>query len=103
MFAVFQAGGHQYRVAQGDVLTVDFLEGKNEGDKVSFSNVMLVGGDKTTVGAPFVAGAVVEGVVKKQGFNDKVLVFKFKRRKDYKRTRGHKQPVTTIEISGIKA
>lgn len=103
MFAVFQAGGHQYRVAQGDILTVDFLEGKNEGDTVSFPNVMLVGGDKTTVGAPFVSGAVVEGVVKKQGFNDKVLVFKFKRRKDYKRTRGHKQPVTTIEISGIKA
>ena len=102
MFAVFQAGGHQYRVAKGDSLTIDYIEGKSEGDVVSFSNVMLVGGDKTTVGAPFVAGATVEGVVKKQGFNDKVLVFKFKRRKDYKRTRGHKQPVTTIEISGIK-
>jgi large subunit ribosomal protein L21 len=103
MFAVFQAGGHQYRVAKGDVLTVDFIEGKNEGDTVSFSNVMLVGGDTTTVGAPFLSGATVEGIVRKQGFNDKVLVFKFKRRKDYKRTRGHKQPVTTIEISGIKS
>ncbi len=102
MFAVFQAGGHQYRASQGDTITVDFLEGKNEGDKVTFSNVLLVGGDKTTVGAPFVSGATVEGVVKKQGFNAKILVGKFKRRKDYKRTRGHKQAVTTIEISSIK-
>ncbi len=102
MFAVFKAGGHQYRVSQGDQITVDFLEGKNEGDKVSFSDVMLVGGDKVVVGAPFVAGASIEAVVKKQTFNPKVIVFKFKRRKDYKRTRGHKQPVTVLEISGIK-
>lgn len=102
MFAVIKAGGHQYRVSQGDQITVDFLEGKNEGDKISFSDVLLVGGDKVKVGAPFVAGASVEAVVKKQTFNPKVLVFKFKRRKDYKRTRGHKQPVTVLEISGIK-
>lgn len=102
MFAVIKAGGHQYRVSQGDQITVDFLEGKNEGDKISFSDVLLVGGDKVKVGAPFVSGASVEAVVKKQTFNPKVLVFKFKRRKDYKRTRGHKQPVTVLEISGIK-
>ncbi len=102
MFAVIKAGGHQYRVSQGDQITVDFLEGKNEGDKISFSDVLLVGGDKVKVGAPFVAGASVEAVVRKQTFNPKVLVFKFKRRKDYKRTRGHKQPVTVLEISGIK-
>ncbi len=102
MFAVFQAGGHQYRVSQGDQITVDFLEGKNEGDKVNFSEVMLVGGDKVVVGAPYVQGASIEAVVKKQTFNPKVIVFKFKRRKDYKRTRGHKQPVTVLEISGIK-
>jgi large subunit ribosomal protein L21 len=102
MFAVFKAGGHQYRVSQGDQITVDYLEGKNEGDKVNFSDVMLVGGDKVVVGAPYVAGASVEAVVRKQTFNPKVIVFKFKRRKDYKRTRGHKQPVTVLEISGIK-
>lgn len=103
MFAVIQSGGHQYRVSQGDQITIDFLDGKKEGDKVSFSNVLLIGGDSAKVGAPFVSGATVEGVVKKQGHNEKVLVFKFKRRKDYKRTRGHKQPVTVVEISGIKA
>lgn len=103
MFAVIQSGGHQYRVSQGDQITIDFLDGKKEGDKVSFSNVLLVGGDQAKVGAPFVSGATVEGVVKKQTHNEKVLVFKFKRRKDYKRTRGHKQPVTVVEISGIKA
>jgi large subunit ribosomal protein L21 len=103
MFAVFQAGGHQYRVSQGDQITVDFLEGKKEGDKVSFSNILLVGGDTTKLGAPFVSGASIEAVVKTQTFNKKILVGKFKRRKDYKRTRGHKQPVTVLEISGIKS
>jgi large subunit ribosomal protein L21 len=102
MFAVFKAGGHQYRVSQGDQITVDYLEGKNEGDKVSFSDVMLLGGDKVVVGAPYVQGAKVEAVVRKQTHNPKVLVFKFKRRKDYKRTRGHKQPVTVLEISSIQ-
>ncbi len=103
MFAVFQAGGHQYRVSQGDQITVDYLEGKKEGDKISFPNVLLVGGDNTSVGAPFVSGASIEAVVKSQGFNPKVLIGKFKRRKDYKRTRGHKQPITVLEISGIKS
>lgn len=103
MFAVFKAGSRQFRVSQGDEITVDFLEGKKEGDKVSFPNVLLVGGEKTVVGAPLVSGASIEAVVKKQGFNPKVLIGKFKRRKDYKRTRGHKQPVTIVEISGIKA
>ncbi len=102
MFAVFKAGGHQYRVSQGDQITVDFLDGKVEGDKIQFSDIMLVGGDQVVVGAPFVKGASIEAVVRKQTHNPKVLVFKFKRRKDYKRTRGHKQPVTVLEISGIK-
>jgi large subunit ribosomal protein L21 len=102
MFAVFKAGGHQYRVSQGDQITVDYLEGKNEGDKVSFSDIMLLGGDNVVVGAPYVQGAKVEAVVRKQTHLPKVLVFKFKRRKDYKRTRGHKQPVTVLEISSIQ-
>jgi large subunit ribosomal protein L21 len=72
MFAVFKAGGHQYRVSQGDQITVDYLEGKNEGDKVSFSDVMLLGGDKVVVGAPYVQGAKVEAVVRKQTHNPKV-------------------------------
>ena len=101
MYAVVKAGGHQYRVSQGDELTVDFLEGKKEGDKVTLDQVLLVGGDKTVVGAPLVEGAKVEATVKKQTHNPKILVFKFKRRKDYKRTKGHKQPVTVLEINSI--
>mgnify|MGYP003687840497 CR=1 FL=1 len=102
MYAVVKAGGHQYRVSQGDELTVDFLEGKKEGDKVTLDQVLLVGGDKTVVGAPLVEGAKVEATVKKQTHNPKILVFKFKRRKDYKKTQGHKQPVTVLEINSIK-
>lgn len=101
MYAVIKAGGHQYRVSQGDELTVDFLEGKKEGDKVTFNDVLMVGGDDAKVGAPLVSGASVEATVKGQTHNDKILVFKFKRRKDYKRTRGHKQPVTVLEINNI--
>ena len=101
MFAVIKSGGHQYRVSQGDELTVDFLEGKKEGDKVTFDSVLMLGGEKTVVGKPLVAGAKVEATVKKQSFDPKVLVFKFKRRKGFKKTRGHKQPVTVLEISSI--
>lgn len=101
MYAVVKAGGHQYRVSQGDQVTVDFLEGKKEGDKVTLDEVLLVGGDKTVVGAPLVKGAKVEATVKAQTHNPKILVFKFKRRKDYKRTKGHKQPVTVLEINSI--
>lgn len=101
MYAVIKSGGHQYCVKQGDELVVDFLNDKKEGDKVTFNEVMLVGGESVVAGSPLVEGAVVEGVVKKQSFNEKVLVFKKRRRKDYKRTRGHKQPVTVVEISKI--
>ena len=101
MYAVIKAGGHQYRVSQGDELTVDFLEGKKAGDKITFDEVLLVGGDETKIGAPLVGGASVEATVKAQTHNPKILVFKFKRRKDYKRTRGHKQPVTVLEINNI--
>lgn len=101
MYAVIKAGGHQYKVSQGDELTVDFIEGKKEGDTVTFDNVLMLGGENTVVGTPLVSGATVEATVKKQGHNPKILVFKFKRRKDYKRTKGHKQPVTILEINKI--
>ncbi len=101
MYAVIKAGGHQYKVSQGDELTIDFLEGKKEGDKVTFDNVLMLGGENTVIGAPLVSGAVVEATVKRQDHNPKILVFKFKRRKDYKRTKGHKQPVTVLEINKI--
>ena len=101
MFAVIKAGGHQYQVRQGDEITVDYLAGKAVGDTVSFDEVLLVGGDETKVGAPLVAGAKVEATIKEQTSLPKVLVFKFKRRKGYKRTRGHKQVVSKVEITKI--
>lgn len=101
MYAVIKAGGHQYKVQQGEELTVDFLRDKKEGDKVTFDQVLMLGGDELVVGAPLVKGAKVEATVKQQGFNPKILVFKYKRRKNYKRTRGHKQPITVIEIDSI--
>lgn len=100
MYAIVKAGGHQYKVRQGDQITVDFQAG-NVGDKVKLDQVLMVGGTKINLGAPLVQGASVEAVVKAQSHNDKVLIFKYKRRKNYKRTRGHKQPVTVLEISKI--
>jgi large subunit ribosomal protein L21 len=100
MYAVFKAGGHQYRAAQGDRLDIDFVEGK-EGDKITFDNVMMLGGTKISFGAPFISGAKVEAVIKSQIRNEKVYAFRYRRRKNSKRMTGHRQPVTTIEISKI--
>ena len=100
MYAVIKAGGHQYKVSQGDQVKIDLVDGK-AGDKITFDQVLMVGGDKPVVGAPLVSGASVEAVIKEQTRDPKVIVFKYKRRKNYKRTKGHKQPVTVVEISKI--
>lgn len=102
MYAVIKAGGHQYRVKEGETLQVDKIEGQ-PGDKITFDKVLMVGGANTTIGAPLVAGAVVEATIKEQLRAPKIIVFKYKRRKNYKVTRGHKQPITMIEIGKIKA
>lgn len=102
MFAVFKAGGHQYKVAQGDVITIDYHEGK-KGDKLTFDNVMMMGGDNVVVGSPLVKGASVVASIEEQKRDDKIIVFKFKRRKNYKRTRGHKQPRTVVKIAEINS
>ena len=101
MFAVIKAGAHQYKVSKGESVTIDLIKG-NVGDAVTLDQVMMVGGEKTLVGTPLVAGAKVQGVIKNQGFGDKITVFHYKRRKNYKVTRGHKQPLTTIEITDIQ-
>ena len=102
MYAVINAGGHQYRVKEGESLQIDKIEGK-EGDKVTFDKVLMVGGAKTTFGAPLISGATVEAKITEQSRAAKIIVFKYKRRKNYKKTRGHKQPITTVEIGKIKA
>lgn len=101
MFAVIKTGGKQYRVAANDLLKVEKVVG-NAGDIVEFVEVLAVGeGDKAEIGAPFVAGAVVTAEVVEQGKAPTVLAFKKRRRQNSRRTRGHRQLLTTIRISEI--
>lgn len=102
MYAVIKTGGKQYRVAEGDKLHVEKLAGE-AGDEISFDEVLLVGGDSTKVGTPTVAGASVKAKIVSQDRGKKIVVFKFKRRKNYRRKQGHRQPYTQIQITGIKA
>ncbi len=100
MYAVFKTGGKQYRVAAGDKLRVEKLPG-NVGDAVSFDSVLLVAGDTLKLGRPLVGGAKVEAKIVGQGLGKKLVVFKFRRRKNYRRKRGHRQPFTALEITNI--
>lgn len=100
MFAIVKAGGHQYTVSQGDVITVDYLQGK-EGDLVTLDQVLLVNDGGIKLGKPVVPGAKVEAVIKTQSRSPKVIVFKYLRTKNSKVTKGHKQPITTLEITKI--
>ncbi len=101
MYAVLETGGKQYRVSPGDVVKVERLGGET-GSPVRFDRVLLVAdGDRVMVGTPIVAGASVAGEVVGQGRGRKVIVFKFKRRKKYRRTQGHRQAQTTVRITEI--
>ena len=101
MYAVIKTGGKQYRVAQGDRLRVEKLAG-NVGDTVTLGEVLLVGeGDGVKVGAPLVSGAKVEAKIVAQDRGKKIIIFKFRRRKNYRRKTGHRQPFTALEITGI--
>ena len=101
-YAVIKTGGKQYKVAQGDRLRVEKLPA-SVGDTVTFDEVLLVGGDAIKIGAPLVAGAKVEAKVVAQEREKKIIVFKFRRRKNYRRKNGHRQPFTALEITGITA
>ena len=102
MFAVIKAQGKQYKVAQGDELTIDRLAGE-KGAKVSLGEVlMLVDGGKSTVGKPVISGAKVEAEILDHPRGDKIKVFKKRRRKNFHRTRGHRQDLTTVKITSIK-
>jgi large subunit ribosomal protein L21 len=100
MYAVIKTGGKQYRVAQGDTIRIEKLTG-NVGDTVTFDQVLLVGGDALKVGMPLVTGAKVTATIKAQDRAKKVIVFKFRRRKNYRRKNGHRQPFTAVEVTGI--
>jgi large subunit ribosomal protein L21 len=100
MFAVVKTGGKQYRVAADDVITVERLPGE-PGDIVEIGEVLMLGGDETTVGAPTVAGATVAGEVVRQSRGSKVIAFKKRRRQNSRRKRGHRQEFTVLRITEI--
>lgn len=103
MYAVIQTGGKQYRVEQGQTVVVEKLDG-DKGTKVSFDKVLLVSsgdGNQVTIGKPTVSGAKVTGEIVEQGRGDKVVIFKFRRRKNYVRRNGHRQDYTAVKIHSI--
>ena len=102
MYAVIKTGGKQYRVAQGDRLRVEKLAG-DVGTTVTLDEVLMLGGDKVVVGTPRVKGAKVTAEIVAQDRAKKVIIFKFRRRKNYRRKRGHRQPFTELKITGVSA
>ena len=101
MYAVIISGGKQYRVSEGDVVSVEKLE-IEAGAPVEFKDVLLVKTDaKTYIGQPLVPGASVLGVLESQEKDEKVLVFKYKKKKQYRRTRGHRQRHSEVRIDKI--
>ena len=103
MYAVFRSGGKQYRASKGDVLKLEKLDA-DEGAKVSFDEVLLVGeGKDIQVGSPLLSGSSVSGKVLKQGKSKKVSVVKFRRRQNYLRQHTHRQFFTEVEITDIKS
>ena len=102
MYAIIESCGKQYKVAEGDVVFFEKLDAE-EGKKVTFDKVILVSNDKKVeVGAPYVKGIKVEGKVVSHGKGKKILVYKYKAKKKYKTTQGHRQPYTKVEITKIK-
>ena len=103
MYAIIKTGGKQYKVSEGDVITVEKLAA-NEGDAVVFDNVLTVVNDgDVKVGTPVVEGAKVTGKVEAQGKAKKILVFKYKAKSNYRRRQGHHQPFTKVVIEKIEA
>ena len=98
MYAVIRAGGKQYRVAPGDVIQIEKLE-LADGEHIQFNEVLAVSAAEGQIGKP--ANATVTGQIVEHGRGDKVLVFHYKRKKQYKKLNGHRQPFTSVKITGI--
>jgi len=101
MHAIIETGGKQYRVAEGDTLFIEKLDAE-AGKEVTFDRVLaVINGETVNFGAPTVDGAVVTAEVLKNGKAKKIIVFKMKRRKNYRRKQGHRQPYTQVKIAKI--
>ena len=103
MFAVNKTGGKQYRVEENNIIKIEKLD-SIEGDSVAFDHVLMIGdSQKSTIGSPVIAGAKVEALILKQMRDRKVIVFKKKRRQNYRRKKGHRQHLTVVKITKIIA
>ncbi|MGM9927841.1 MAG: 50S ribosomal protein L21 [Bacillus sp. (in: firmicutes)] len=102
MYAIIETGGKQIKVAAGDVVYVEKLNAA-EGETVTFDKVLFVGGENVKVGSPTVEGVTVTGKVEKQGKQKKIIVFKYKAKKNYRKKQGHRQPYTKVVIEAINA
>ena len=101
MYAVIETGGKQYRVKQGDVLFVEKLEA-NEGDTINIDKVLLLSNEgELSTGKPYLEGAKVEATVLEQGKAKKIIVYKYKAKKNYRKKQGHRQPYTKLKIGKI--
>ena len=101
MYAIIATGGKQYRVSEGDTIYIEKLE--NEKDDIVTFPVLMISGETIAVGNPTIAGATVTGKVVRQGKGKKVIIFKYKSKKNYRRKAGHRQPFTEVLITGINA
>ncbi|KHF40931.1 MULTISPECIES: 50S ribosomal protein L21 [Halalkalibacter] len=102
MYAIIETGGKQVKVQEGQEVYIEKLDAE-AGETVSFDNVLFVGGDEVKVGAPYVEGATVTAKVEKQGRAKKIIVWKMKAKKNYRRKQGHRQPYTKVVIEKINA
>ncbi|MCH4072914.1 50S ribosomal protein L21 [Pseudoramibacter sp.] len=103
MYAIIKTGGKQYRVAQDDVIEIEKIKGLSENDEVTFDDVLAVGeGADIAIGTPTVEGATVKGQVLELCKSPKVIVYKYKPKKDYRRKQGHRQPFMKVKITKIE-
>ncbi len=102
MYAVIKTGGKQYKVSEGDLLKVEKIDGA-VGETVEIDQVLMVGGAEVKLGTPLVPGAKVKAQIVAQDKDKKILVFKSKRRKGYRKKFGHRQPITRLKVAAIEA
>lgn len=100
MYAIIETGGKQYRVQEGDVIAVELLKG-DAGDVIDLGRVLLVGGDNTTIGKPVVEGALVKAKIIEHSRDKKKVTFRYHNKNRYSVKKGHRQPVTRLEIQTI--